>query len=88
MIIASFVIVFIIQLLLCFKVKSRMVRFLPMIGFLLLGLYCVWGVIITPPGPDLGRLSYLMVAIYCALQIVLCGIAWGITFLVKRRKCS
>ena len=88
MIIASFVIVFIIQLVLCNKVNSRIIRFLPMIGFLLFGLYCVWGMIITPPGWDFGRLSYLMVAVYCVLQIALCGIVWGITALVmhKRRR--
>lgn len=86
MIIASFVIVFLIQLLLCFKVNSYIIRFLPIIGFLLFGLYCVWGVIITPPGWDFGRLSYLMVAVYCVLQIVLCGIACGISALVKYKK--
>lgn len=86
MIIASFVIVFIIQLLLCYKVNSHIIRFLPMIGFLLFGLYCVWGVIVTPPGWDFGRLSYLMVAVYCVLQIVLCGIAWAISTLVKYKK--
>ena len=88
MIIVSFVIVFLIQLLLCFKVNSRIIRFLPMIGFLLFGLYCVWGVIITPPGWDFGRLSYLIVAVYCVLQIMLCGIACGSTALIKRRKCG
>jgi len=84
--ILSFVVVFLIQLLFCFKDKSSVIRFLPIICFLLLGLYCVWKVIVIPP--SWGRLSYLLLAVYCVMQIMLCGSAWGISALVKRRKCG
>ena len=83
--ILSFVVVFLIQLLLCFKVESHIIRLLPIICFLLFGLYCVWKVIVIPP--SWGRLSYLLLTVYCVVQIMLCGIAWGISALVKRRKC-
>lgn len=83
-IIISFFVVFLIQLLLCFKVKSRIIRFLPIIGFLLFGGYCVWGVVVTPP--SWGRLSYWLIDVYCVIQIVLCGIAWGISAVVKHKQ--
>lgn len=88
MVIISFIVALLIQLLLCLKVRSRIIRLLPIIGFFIFGLYCVWGIIITPSGWDFGRLSYLIVAVYCMLQIILCGAVWGISVLIKRIKCK
>lgn len=74
--VAPFVIIFIIQILLCFKVKSRIIRLLPMIILFLTAIVYLVLVSITPAGWD--RLGYAILVAYAVVMIFICGIAWGI----------
>lgn len=73
--ILSLVIVLPVQLLLCFKVRSRMVRLAPVIGFLLLGEICLL-MDLAASGWD--GLGYIICAIYAAFMMLICGIGWAI----------
>lgn len=82
----SIVILFPVQLLLCFKVKSTAIRLLPVLilsiptlMFFFLGM--------TTPGWD--GLGYLFLAIFTGFMLLMCGVGWciwTISKLVHRRR--
>lgn len=84
MLIASFIIIFTIQLLLCFKVKSRIIRMLPMIVLVFSGVVLFFEAQKIPAGWD--RLGYAIFMIYDVYSIVICGIAWMIWAIMNCRK--
>lgn len=78
------IIVLIIQSFLCFKVKSRIIRLLPIILCLLLVIAFVIRIAITPPGWErFGCLLMIMQAIY---TMAICGITWVIWAVAKHKR--
>ena len=75
----SFVVVLPVQLLLCFKVKSRTLRCLPMAMFLLLA---VAAFILNGATPGWDGMGYLFGAIYAGIMLFLCGVGWCVWALV------
>lgn len=73
--IISVVILLPIQLLLCFKVKSRMVRLLPVI---LLSVLTAALIVMSLSIPGWDGLGYIFLAIFAGIMLFLCGIGWGI----------
>lgn len=81
--IISFVVILPIQLLLCFKAKSRRVRFIP------ITLFCVLAVVficmaLSSTGWD--NIGYIFFAIYAVLMILACGIGGGIWAIINIMK--
>ena len=76
------------QLLLCFKVKSKAIRLLPVILLSIPTLIFI-GMAITIPGWD--GLGYIFLAIFTGFMMFMCGVAWGIwaiTKLIKKKKSN
>ncbi len=68
------------QLLLCFKIKSIILRLLPLIAFLILTvLFAVR--MFTADGWD--GLGYMFLAIFMAIMFAICGVCWGIFAIVR-----
>ena len=82
----SLVVLLPFQLLLCFKVKSKTIRLLPVVVLALLTvIFIVMSVAIT--GWD--GLGYIFLAIFAGFMLFMCGIGWGIwaiSSLVKKNK--
>lgn len=77
------VIVLLVQLLLCFKVKSRHVRLVPVYLFsLLTAVFAVLSLLFD--GWD--RVGFVALAVCAAFFLLVCGAAWAIWRLVKRRR--
>ncbi len=75
-----------IQLLLCFKAKKRIIRMLPVIVFAVLTITFLIMAVVAQGWDGLG---YLFFAIYTGITLFVCGIGWGIRWIVKwckRRK--
>ncbi len=76
----SVVVLFPIQLLLCFKVKRIVIRLLPVIVlFIPTVIFAVRSVIVT--GWD--ALGYIFLTIFTGFMLLVCGIGWGIWVIVK-----
>ncbi len=73
------VIVLPLQLLLCFKVKSQLLRLLPVLLLLIAGVVFM-ALASSSEGWD--GLGYLILALYCAFMLLACGIAWVIWTLI------
>lgn len=75
-----------IQLLLCFKVKSKAIRLFPVIVLSIPTIiFAVMSIAIT--GWD--GLGYIFLAIFTGLMLFMCGMGWGIwatARLVKKKK--
>ena len=84
----TLVIVLPIQLALCFKVKSKVVRLLPVI---ILSILTLCAAIASATRIDWSALFYLIFAVYFGIMLFACAIGWGIwaiTVFVKKRKQS
>lgn len=82
----SAVIFLITQLLLCFKVKRRIIRLLPVIVLSALTMICIaMSIRIT----SLDGLLYILLAVFTSFMLLICGIGWGIwaitRFVTKKR---
>ena len=77
-----------IQLALCFKVKSKILRLLPVV---VLSILAVAAAIAAATSIDWDALFYLICAVYLGIMLFICGIAWGIWALVvlirKKKDC-
>ena len=72
-----------LQLLLCFKVRSRILRLLPVILFsLLVGIF----LLLAHGNPGWDSLGYLFLALFAGIMLIACGIAWGIWATAGKRK--
>lgn len=78
------ILVLMVQSILCFKVKSRIVRFLPIIFCILYIIAFIIMIAITPPG--WARAGYLILIMYTVYTMVTCGIAWGIWAITKYKR--
>lgn len=84
----TLIVVFPIQLALCFKVKSKIVRLLPVI---ILSILTLIAAVASATSIDWSALFYLIFAAYFGIMLVTCGIGWGIwaiTVFAKKRKQS
>lgn len=78
--IVSVVILLPIQLLLCFKVKSRTIRLLPIV---ILSVLTVAFVVMCFSIPGWDGLGYVFLAIFTGFMMFMCGIGWGIWAIVS-----
>ena len=82
----TLVVVLPIQLALCFKVKSKVVRLLPVI---ILSILTLIAGVASATSIDWSALFYLIFAVYLGIMLSVCGIGWGIwaiTVFIKKRK--
>lgn len=77
----TFFVIFPIQLTFCFKVKSKIVRLLPVI---ILSILTAAAIIAAFAGTGWDVIFYLVSAVYLAIMLFVCGIAWGIWFIIKK----
>ncbi len=78
-----FVVVFLVQLLLCFKVKNQVIRLIP--TYLFLDLTVIFAVL-TFVFDGWDSVGFLFLAICTAALLFSCGIGWGVWWFVNRRK--
>lgn len=69
-----------VQLVLCVRVRSLILRLLPALLFAMTALFFVV-LAFTAVGSD--NLGYLFLAIYAGIMLLMCGIAWGIWGLIR-----
>ena len=82
----SVVVLLPIQLLLCFKVKSKAIRLLPVI---LLSIPTIIFVMMSVAITGWDGLGYIFLAIFTGFMLLMCGVGWGIwaiNKLVKKKK--
>ncbi len=72
-----------IQLLLCFKVKNKAIRLLPVI---LLSISAICWILLSVAITGWDGLGYLFLAIFTGFMLFICGIAWGIWGIAKFAK--
>ena len=72
-----------IQLLLCFKAKRRLIRLLPVILFSAIAALCLLAALTASEWEGLG---YILLAVFAAVLLCSCLIAWGIWWIIKRIK--
>ena len=76
----SGVVLLLIQLLLCFKVKNKVIRLLPAI---LLFTFTIVFATMASTATDWENLSYIFPAIFIGFMWFMCGMAWGIWAMIK-----
>ena len=84
----SIVVLLPIQLLLCFKVKSRAIRLLPVI---LLSIPTIIFTVMSVAITGWDGLGYIFLAIFTGFMLLLCGVGWGIwaiSKLIKKKKAN
>ena len=72
-----------VQLLLCFKVKSRIIRLLPVI---VLAVLTVFFVVKSVTNTDWEAFGNIFLAVYSGLMLLVCGVGWGIWAVSKVAK--
>ena len=79
----SMAVLFPVQLLLCCKVRSKLIRLLPVI---VLSVPTAFFTLMSVAATGWDRLGYTFLAIFAGFMLLMCGIGWGvwaITRLVK-----
>lgn len=76
----SGVVFLLIQLLLCFKVKNKVIRLLPAI---LLSIFTIFFVAMASTATDWENLGYIFPAIFLGSMWFMFGMAWGIWAIIK-----
>ena len=72
-----------LQLLLCFRVRSRILRLLPVIlCSLLVGTF----LLLAHCNPGWDSLGYLFLALFAGFLLAACGVGWGIWAITRKRK--
>ena len=79
----SIIVLLPIQLLLCFKVKNKAIRLLPII---LLSIPTLIFVIMTTTTQGWDSLGYVFLAIFTGFMMLICGLAWGIWAIIKHKQ--
>ena len=79
----SIVVLLPIQLLLCFKVKSRAIRLLPVI---LLSIPTIIFTVMSVAITGWDGLGYIFLAIFTGFMLLMCGVGWGIWAISKLSK--
>lgn len=73
--IVTAVVILPVQLLLCFKVKSLIIRFIPLIALFILA---VAAIITYKDAVGWDGLGLVLVMMYEAFMLLMCGFGWGI----------
>ena len=76
----SGVVLLLIQLLLCFKVKNKVIRLLPAI---LLFIFTIFFIAMASTATDWENLGYIFPTIFIGFMWLVCGMAWGIWASIK-----
>lgn len=79
----SIVVLLPVQLFLCFKVKSKAIRLLPVI---VLSILTIIFVVISVANTGWDGLGYIFLGIFTGFMLLMCGIGWGIWAITKRVK--
>ena len=79
----SVVVLLLIQLLICFKVKNKVIRLLPVI---LLSIFTIFLVAMASTATGWDNLGYIFLAIFTGGMWLMCGVAWSIWGIIKRIK--
>lgn len=72
-----------LQLVLCFKVKSKFMRLLPVI---VLSVLIIASAVAATVGTDWDVLFYLICTVYFAIMLFVCGFGWGIWAIIKKAR--
>ena len=83
--IISFVVILPVQLMLCFRVKSRTVRLLPVVILSSVTAILLVAALIVQGWEGLG---YAIWAIFTGFMLFMCGVGWGIWRIANRKKQS
>lgn len=78
----SIIVLLPVQLLLCFKVKSKIIRLLPIILLSIPTLIFI--IMATTLGLD--GLVCIFLAIFTGFMMLICGVAWGIWAIIKHKQ--
>lgn len=70
-----------IQILICFKVRSKTIRLLPVIA---LSVLTVCFLLMAVVSSGWGTLGYFFFAIFTGFMLLVCGIGWAIWAIIKR----
>ena len=81
----ALIVIFPLQIILCFKAKNKVVRLLPVIIFSALTAAAIIAVAVSI---DWSALFYLIFAVYFAIMLLFCGAAWLTWFIVKKLKAK
>ena len=84
----SLIVLLPIQLLLCFKVKSKAIRLLPII---LLSIPTLIFIVMSTTTQGWDGLGYIFLAVFTGFMMLICGVGWGIwaiSKLIKKKKCN
>ena len=84
----SLIVLLPIQLLLCFKVKSKAIRLLPII---LLSIPTLIFIVMSTTTQGWDGLGYIFLAFFTGFMMLICGVGWGIwaiSKLIKKKKCN
>ena len=84
----SLVVLLPIQLLLCFKVKSKAIRLLPII---LLSIPTLIFIVMSTTTQGWDGIGYIFLAIFTGFMMLICCVGWGIwaiSKLIKKKKCN
>lgn len=84
----SLVVLLPIQLLLCFKVKSKAIRLLPII---LLSIPTLILIVMSTTTQGWDGLGYIFLAVFTGFMMLICCVGWGIwaiSKLIKKEKCN
>jgi len=79
----SIIILLPIQLLLCFKVKSKIIRLLPII---VLSIPTLIFIIMATTTQGWDVLGYIFLSIFTGFMMLICGVAWGIWAIIKHKQ--
>lgn len=71
------------QLMLCFRAKSMILRLLPII---MLAIATLVFILMTLPATGWAGLAYVLFAIYAAFALLICGLGWAIWAILKRKR--
>ena len=74
------VVLLLIQLLLCFKGKNKVVRLLPAV---LLSIVTIFFIVMAATATDWENLGYIFPVIFIGFLWFMCGMAWGIWAIIK-----
>lgn len=72
-----------IQLLLCFKVRSIVVRLLPVIALSILSIYFI---IMTAVTGEWSSLGFALLAIFSTFLLLVCGVGWALWAIIRQKK--
>ena len=81
----SIIVLLPIQLLLCFRIKSKVIRLLPII---LLSIPTLIFIFMSTTTQGWDGLGYVFLAIFTGFMTLACGVAWGIWAIIKHKQKS